>query len=149
MEYSKNEYILPVHKQDVKNVRFDSPAHKGPLENAIDYELEEGRPILAAASGKVVFVKDDSNVGGPDKKYWHDGNRVVIQHPNGEFSAYEHLKFKGALVKKGEEVKEGQIIGNSGNTGFTFGPHLHFEIFKFVGEGPEDIQTLKVKFKDK
>jgi murein DD-endopeptidase MepM/ murein hydrolase activator NlpD len=148
---SKNEYSLPVKKKDIKQIRFDSPAHVGPLKNAIDYVLPEGRPVFAARAGKVVFVKRDSNIGGFDKKYWYDGNRIVISHENGEYSAYEHLLYKGILVRKGQKVKEGDLIGYSGNTGYSAGPHLHFEVFRFTKENPDmekDIECLEVRIKD-
>lgn len=154
-EKAKGEYHLPVRKEDcLRIVREGSPAHKGDLKNAVDFAFAregdfsvEGRDIYAATDGKVVHVKDDSMVGGPDKKFWNDGNRIVIAHGEGEFTAYEHLK-KGALVKVGDKVRTGQLIGYSGNTGYTFGSHLHFEVFYLPN--PKDkskIKTLKVTFK--
>jgi len=142
---AQNSYKKPVKVYEV--IRTDSPAHKGNLKNSIDFLCNEETPIYAAASGKVVFVKQDSKIGGPDKKYWNDGNRIVIKHTNEEHTAYEHLKFNGAKVKVGQAVKKGQIIGYSGNTGFTLAPHLHFEVFRFTGPDKEkDFETLKVKF---
>jgi murein DD-endopeptidase MepM/ murein hydrolase activator NlpD len=148
---TKNIYSLPVMKEDIQDVRRDSPAHIGPLKNAVDYLIPEGKPILAAADGEVVFVKKNSNIGGPDKKYWNDGNRIVIKHENGEFSAYEHLKYGGVLVKIGQRIKEGAIIGYSGNTGYTFAPHLHFEVFKFTKSNPDtskDFKCLEIRIKN-
>lgn len=147
---TKNEYILPVKKEDIKEVRTDSPAHIGPLKNAIDYAIPEGTPVLAAADGEVISIKDDSNVGGPDIKYWDDGNRVVLKHKNKEYSAYEHFKYKGIIVKKGQKVIAGEIIGYSGNTGYSFGPHLHFEVFYFTKAKPDpskDFECLEVRIK--
>lgn len=142
-----NTYQKPV--KNYYKIRLDSPAHKGNLENAVDFLCDEGTPIYAALSGKVVFVKRDSSIGGPDKKYWNDGNRIVIRHKNDEHTAYEHLKFHGSTVKVGQSVRKGQLIGYSGNTGFTFKPHLHFEVFKFTGpDKTKDFQTLKIKFKE-
>jgi len=147
---SKNNYLVPVKEENIEQVKYDSPAHTGKLENAIDYTCKENTELLAAQDGEVVWVKEDSKVGGPDKKYWNEGNRIVIKHENGEYSAYEHLKYKGAKVKVGEKVKQGQLIGYSGNTGYTFGPHLHFEVFRFTGPNKEeDFETLKVNFNKK
>jgi murein DD-endopeptidase MepM/ murein hydrolase activator NlpD len=147
---SKNNYTVPVKEKDIEQVKYDSPTHTGKLEYAIDYTCKEDTELLAAQDGEVVWIKEDSKVGGPDKKYWNEGNRIVIKHENGEYSAYEHLKYKGAKVKVGDKVKQRQLIGYSGNTGYTFGPHLHFEVFRFTGPNKEeDFETLKVNFNKK
>src|SRR4051812_46362915 len=115
---SKNTYWFPVDKSAVTEDAEKSPAHAGQLKYAIDFECKEGTEVLAARGGSVVFLKDDSNEGGPDKKYWFKGNRIVLKHDNGEYSAYEHLRYKGAKVKMGQQVKVGEVIGYSGNTGY-------------------------------
>jgi murein DD-endopeptidase MepM/ murein hydrolase activator NlpD len=147
---SKNKYSLPIKEGEFKKINISSPAHIGKLEHAIDFTCDEGTLIHAALDGEVVFVRDNSNVGGRDmKKYWRKGNRIVIKHKNKEYSAYEHLRYRGAKVKVGEQVKTGQLIGYSGNTGYTFGPHLHFEVFHFIGpDKDEDYETLEVKFQN-
>lgn len=130
--------------------RISSPAHVGKLKHSIDFLCNEGDPIRASLEGQVISVKDDSNVGGNDKKYWDDGNRIEIIHTNGEYSAYEHLRYKGSKVRVGEQIETGQLVGHAGSTGYTFifGPHLHFEVFRLVGQGEEDYETLEVKFED-
>lgn len=147
---AKNNYQLPINEGEFKKIdRASSPAHVGKLKHSTDFVCDEGVPINASLGGEVVWVKNDSNVGGPDKKYWNDGNRIVIKHTNGEYSAYEHLRYKSAEVNVGERVKTGQLIGYSGNTGYTFGPHLHFEVFRFTGPNKEeDFETLEVKFQN-
>jgi murein DD-endopeptidase MepM/ murein hydrolase activator NlpD len=142
---AKNIYQKPV--KEYTKIRANSPAHKGKLKYAIDFSCKEETKIYASLGGKVVYVKQDSKVGGPDKKYWYDGNRIVIKHMNDEYTGYEHLKFNGSKVKVGQTVRKGQLIGYTGNTGFTFGPHLHFEVFRFNGPDKErDFETLKIKF---
>jgi murein DD-endopeptidase MepM/ murein hydrolase activator NlpD len=54
-------------------------------------------------------------------------------HKNNEFSRYDHLTFKSSNVKVGQFVKKGQKIAEVGMTGYTFIPHLHFQIFIFTG----------------
>jgi murein DD-endopeptidase MepM/ murein hydrolase activator NlpD len=143
----KNNYKLPVNKKDIIKV---IKKHAKELRNAIDFLIHEGTPIYAAYSGKVVWLKNDSKVGGRNKKkYWNLGNRIVIKHKNGEYTAYEHLKYKGAIVKVGQKVRKGQIIGYSGNTGWsTIGPHLHFEVFNNPSRDESEGKLIKVSFKE-
>ena len=95
---------------------------------AYDFSTPVGTPICAARDGIIALVKDDSSTGGPDKKYVDDANFISIYHQDGTLAYYYHLEKGGVAVKEGQFVKQGQIIGYSGNTGFSNGPHLHFEI---------------------
>ena len=150
---SKNKYKLPVKLKDVILPKKKLPSHSSQklknLNHAIDFLVPIGTRIYAAYSGKVVWIKNNSNVTGRNKKkYWNLGNRIVIKHKNGEYTAYEHLKYKGAIVKVGQKVRKGEIIGYSGNTGWsTIGPHLHFEVFNCPSEDESEGATLKVSFK--
>lgn len=147
-EYSKILYVVPLPKDKIIKVGVkQSPAHIGNLCNSIDFAVPEGTEIYAAADGIVIDVKDDSNVNGRDIKYWNEGNYIIIKH-NDEFTQYEHLKFKGVLVKVGEIVKQGQTIGYSGNTGYSGGPHLHFECQRYLKSDDNNYVTLKARFKD-
>jgi murein DD-endopeptidase MepM/ murein hydrolase activator NlpD len=66
-----NKYRLPIPKDLLQRIdKTSSPAHVGKLRNAIDLIVPQNTPVLAAADGIVTFVKDDSNVGGPDPSYW-------------------------------------------------------------------------------
>jgi murein DD-endopeptidase MepM/ murein hydrolase activator NlpD len=151
---SKNNYRLPVRLKDIIPPKEKLPSHSGQnlknLDYAIDFLVPVGTPIYAAHDGEVVWIKDDSKVGGRNKKkYWNFGNRIVIKHKNGEYTAYEHLKHKGALVKVGRKVRKGQIICYSGNTGWsTIGPHLHFEVFNNPSKDESEGVTLMVSFKE-
>ncbi|MFA5953832.1 MAG: M23 family metallopeptidase [Candidatus Pacearchaeota archaeon] len=147
---SKNKYSLPLKKKDIKEIPNYSPAHVGKLKHSVDFTCKKGTKLFSAQDGKVVWIKNDSKIGGPNKKYWNDGNRIVIGHKNKEYSAYEHLKYKGNTVKVGDKINKGQLIGYSGNTGYTFGPHLHFEVFRFTGPDKEkDFETLEVNWEKK
>ncbi len=128
----------------------DPRAHFGVLAEAIDFLMPEGTPLLAVKAGIVWNVKVDSKEGGAGKKYRDLKylNYLTIKHSNGEFSQYAHLKYKGSLVKIGDKVKKGQKIAFSGNTGWSTEPHLHFHVFKLLGQGPEWV-TLKVRFSDR
>jgi murein DD-endopeptidase MepM/ murein hydrolase activator NlpD len=119
-------------------------SHTGPDEYAIDWAMPVGTPVLAARGGLVVKTKDDSNEGGPDRKYLNLANCILIRHDDGTIGMYGHLKQGGSRVKVGDVVQAGNVIGFSGNTGFSQGPHLHFSVFK-AKNGRERL-SLPVKF---
>jgi murein DD-endopeptidase MepM/ murein hydrolase activator NlpD len=141
-----NNYSLPVPKNELKRIdTISSPAHVGRLRNAIDFIVAENTSVLAAANGVVTFVKDDSNIGGPSIEYWHNSNFIVIQHPSDEYSRYDHLAHRSAAVRIGQHVKRGQVIARVGMTGFTYLPHLHFQVFILTGNNLwTDFDTLSV-----
>lgn len=90
--------------------------------NGYDFNLSY-RPVYAAAAGKVIFARFEYP-DAPDHGY---GKMVMISHPAGYVSLYGH--FDQIRVKKGQRVKRGQLLGISGNTGHSTGPHLHFTVF--------------------
>jgi murein DD-endopeptidase MepM/ murein hydrolase activator NlpD len=101
-------------------------------ENAVDWTVPEGTVVCAAREGRVVGVRQDSTVSGPDRKFRALANYVIIKHADGTSADYVHLKTGGALVKMGDEVTVGQPIGLSGKTGFASAPHLHFSVFQAI-----------------
>jgi murein DD-endopeptidase MepM/ murein hydrolase activator NlpD len=105
---------------------FGNYSHQGIY--AMDFTMPEGSEVCAMRGGIVYLVKEDSNTGGPDKKFGKDGNRVAIVHDDGTIGLYLHFKQNGVVVNVGDEVKKGQLIAYSGNTGFSSNPHLHVEI---------------------
>ncbi len=149
-DYSKNVYSLPLRKSKITEfgARGFSPAHEGNLNNSIDLIAPEGTEVYAMASGTVVEARDSSNVHGMSTKYWDKGNYIEILHRLGEYSWYEHLKFRGVVVKVGDKVKRGELIGYSGNTGFTYEPHLHIQVNRYINMNPRDFVTLKIRFRD-
>lgn len=119
-------------------------SHHGPNQFAIDWRMPMGTPVHAAREGVVVGMKDDSEIGGPDAKFDACANFILIRHPDGTMGHYVHLKKGGARVKVGQEVRAGEFIGRSGNTGHTTGPHLHFSVFK-ARDGRQR-QSIPIKF---
>lgn len=85
--------------------------------------------ILAHSDGTVVEVIDNCKENTPNDKN-NPGNMIKIEHNEGYFTRYLHLQYNSIRVKVGDKVKKGQIIGYMGNTGYSFGGHLHFEIWK-------------------
>jgi murein DD-endopeptidase MepM/ murein hydrolase activator NlpD len=98
---------------------------------AIDFSMLIGTPVYAAREGTIYGYKDDSNEGGILPKYKNKANYIVIKHVDGSYGCYWHLKHNGVTIKKGK-VKKGDLIGYSGNTGFTLRPHLHFSVKKVL-----------------
>ena len=133
---SKNIYIIPCKEKLVSRIVRKSTSHKGLYQYAIDYCLPEGSEVLAAHDGKVVSVEDQSAKGGNDESFKDSANYIGLQHINEEFSEYLHLKKDSAKISVGESVQSGQIIGLSGNTGYSSEPHLHFLVGKKTSTKP-------------
>jgi murein DD-endopeptidase MepM/ murein hydrolase activator NlpD len=120
-------------------------SHSGPDEYAIDWQMPIGTPVHAARGGLVVQSKDGDDRGGPKRKFEKYANCILIQHDDGTIGIYGHLKKNGSKVRVGDHVGTGDVIGLSGNTGFSNGPHLHFSVFKTV-DGKTRL-SLPVKFR--
>jgi murein DD-endopeptidase MepM/ murein hydrolase activator NlpD len=98
--------------------RIDPIQHKEIKHPGFDLAAKTGTPVSAAAAGTVVSA-------GPAGTY---GNLVTVRHGNGVETRYAHLS--ATTVKAGDHVDAGQQIGNVGTTGYSTGPHLHFEVRK-------------------
>lgn len=104
-------------------------AHRG-----IDYAAKTGTPVVAAGNGKVIQSTYNK----------YNGNYVFIQHGNGIVTKYLH--FSKRAVKKGQRVKQGQLIGNVGSTGLASGPHLHYEfLLNGVHRNPRTVKLPDAK----
>lgn len=104
--------------------------HIGLSAYAIDFPVPMGTPIHAAREGTVVGAEGSGNVGGMSPEYRKYANYVIIEHSDGTMGNYYHLKQGGAAVRIGQKVAKGELIGYSGNTGYSSGPHLHFSVSK-------------------
>ena len=114
---------------------------------ALDFKMKRGTNILAARDGIVTRVKQDGDKGGWNPKYRQYGNNIIIQHSDNSRSGYWHLEKNGALVNVGDTVKQGQVIGLSGKTGYTAFPHLHFIVWRSDNRG--QWQMIPTRFKTK
>ncbi len=91
------------------------------LHSGLDISNRTGTPVVVTADGVVASTGYQSGLG----------NTVVVDHGNGFSTVYGHLsQFK---VRQGQTVKRGELIGLIGNTGYSTGPHLHYEVMKFGG----------------
>ncbi|MFT3903093.1 MAG: M23 family metallopeptidase [Niabella sp.] len=102
---------------------------------AIDFKMPIGSTVCAAREGTVVRLKSDSHNGGIAKGKRQLANFIVIQHADGSRAGYWHLMHDGILVAIGDSVQKGQPIARSGNTGYTYLPHLHFIVWGQNREG--------------
>lgn len=96
--------------------RIDPFTGQQSMHEGIDFPAESGTPIVATASGKVIFAE------------WHPayGKMIEIDHGNGLVSRYAHTS--SLAVREGDLVVRGQRIATVGSTGRSTGPHLHFEV---------------------
>jgi len=104
-------------------------AHRG-----TDYAAKTGTPVVAAGNGRVTDATYNK----------YNGNYVFIQHGNGIVTKYLH--FSKRAVKKGQRVKQGQVIGYVGSTGLAAGPHLHYEfLLNGVHRNPRTVKLPDAK----
>jgi murein DD-endopeptidase MepM/ murein hydrolase activator NlpD len=108
-------------------------SHNGTSTYAIDFTVPEGTLIVAAREGRVLATRSDSDVGCEDASCLDDGNYVIVDHGDGTTARYWHLQHEGALVEPGDTVCAGDLIGRSGNTGWSTVPHLHFVVKDLFG----------------
>jgi hypothetical protein len=101
---------------DAYGQRMHPVLQKEAFHGGLDLAAGMGTPVMAAQDGRVVFE-------GPRGHY---GNTIVLEHGSGLTSWYGHLS--QTLVKQGQVVKRGDVIGKVGRTGRATGPHLHFEV---------------------
>lgn len=108
----------------------DAVTHADPASlHAFDFAMPIGTGIYAARDGIVVDVASDYFEAGLDPNV--DGPRaniVRVLHDDGTMSLYAHLNWNSIRVVPGQRVRRGEQIADSGNTGFSSGPHLHFVV---------------------
>ncbi|MBI1999377.1 MAG: peptidoglycan DD-metalloendopeptidase family protein [Parcubacteria group bacterium] len=112
--------------------------YNGGGHNGIDLRASVGTPVLAAANGIVVDTGDtDTGCYGASYGKW-----VLVKHYNNLATLYAHLSL--IRVAAGEEVRTGDLVGYSGNTGYSTGPHLHFSVYAASAVRVTDAYKSKV-----
>ena len=112
---------------------------------AVDIAMPIGTDIFAARSGVVFDVATSNFQGGLDPV--RDGptaNVVRIMHDDGTYAIYAHLNTNSIRVRPGDRIRRGQYIADSGNTGFSSGPHLHFAVVRNAGMRIESVPVAFV-----
>lgn len=113
-------FIKPIEKGRISSVfgsqRILNGVPKSP-HNGIDIAVPRGTPVKAMTDGKVLLSADD---------FYYAGNFIILDHGHGLNSMYLHLS--KSLVKEGDTVRKGDVIGEVGTTGRSTGPHLHWTV---------------------
>lgn len=138
------EYLLPYPPGD--SVRLiQGPGgpwgHVDATAHAYDFVLAIGSPVVASRSGTVVRVEDRFEDG---TKKPGEENYIFISHGDSTFGRYYHLTKGGVIVQVGARVRAGELIGRSGNSGASAGPHLHFDVTRTCPEW--GCQTIPIRF---
>lgn len=120
------------HSKDDKHMGLDLGYSKNP-------EYGPNQPVYAPADGTVVEVIDNDKSG----KSW--GNLVKIQHDKNLYTLVGHLK-DGVLVKKGQQVKQGEQVGFMGCTGKAYGNHTHYEVYSGGSSTSYRIDPLPITY---
>ncbi|RCX10440.1 peptidase M23-like protein [Anaerobacterium chartisolvens] len=117
------EFLFPINTQKIVitsgfGMRMHPVLKERKLHTGIDIACDTGTPVLAVSGGTVSFAGDGGGYG----------NLVIIEHPGGYKTYYAHLSV--ISINNGTVISAGELIGKAGNTGFSTGPHLHFEVRK-------------------
>lgn len=154
-----NLYRYPISPRALRKIAYTVASHKVyedetaiyDCRHAVDFHCRKGTPIMAALGGEVIHItnNDEKAYKGrhPERLMTldeMDGNFIILKHKNGEYSKYCHL-IPEMNVVRGQSVRAEKILGWCGRTGWSLAYHLHFEVFRCLGNGYE---TLKVRWKE-
>jgi uncharacterized protein (TIGR03382 family) len=108
-------------------------SHTGIAQYAWDFGIPLGTDIKAARGGTVLLIKMDSYSGGCSQTYANDANYVLIDHGDGTAGLYLHVEGGSSELSVGDPVAAGDTIARVGQTGWSCGPHLHFQVQQICG----------------
>lgn len=122
--YTGGKLAMPIKDNYRVSSNFGTRVHpvtgKKHTHTGIDFAAPQGTDIFAAEDGVVIV----------SQTYGSYGEAIVIDHGNGLWTLYAHIRKGGRMVSKGDEVERGDKIAEVGSTGNSTGPHLHFEVRK-------------------
>lgn len=124
-------FCHPLNGKGYLSQGIRSGTHQGRMEYAYDLGSPIGTPVYAMRAGRVIGVRDKYPDTGGGKENASRFNYVQLEHPNGYRSSYIHLQqgFRRRVsIKAGDWVKAGELIGYTGNSGWSTAPHLHIEV---------------------
>lgn len=170
-DYTKNKYKFPINDEwfvlwggtnaflnyhyPYKNQRYaydlvqsiSGHVHNG-LEKKLSSYFTYGKDVVAPLKGEVVDVylhQPDNFIGIPNMEQ-PMGNAVVLKHENDEYSMVAHLQAGSIVVRMGDTVEQGDLLGFAGNSGASNEPHLHFQVTD--GRDLVDSKSLRIRFND-
>ena len=119
--------------------------HKGTGNTNSDY-YAFGANVVAPLHGKVIKVVEryTDNTPGEMDELHPAGNYVIIEHPQYEYSVLAHFQEGSIVVREGDEVTEGQLLGKCGNSGNSSEPHIHFHVMDKASM--EDATSIRISF---
>jgi len=109
---------------------------------AVDIAMPDDTAVYAAREGTVINVRHDSFRGGTLAAMADQANLIEILHDDGTIAVYGHLHWDSIRVHIGQHVALGEYIADSGNTGFSSGPHLHFAVWRNAGEADVSVPVV-------
>jgi murein DD-endopeptidase MepM/ murein hydrolase activator NlpD len=123
-------YVLPfppgrAYRLTQGNCSAGSHNPASPYRYSFDFAMPIGDTVVAARAGTVVQAEDSFADG---TRLAGKENELVVEHSDGTFGRYTHLMQRGSVVRVGDRVLQGQPIGQSGDSGNSRGPHLHFDV---------------------
>ncbi|MBU0472727.1 MAG: M23 family metallopeptidase [Bacteroidetes bacterium] len=135
--YYKTGFMIPIKGGVITGVFGSQRILNGVpknMHNGLDIAVPRGTPVYAMTDGVVNLTTDN---------FYYAGNYIVLDHGQGLNSLYLHLS--QILVKEGQHVKKGEIIGKVGTTGRSTGPHLHWGV-QWYSKRVDPAELLKIKY---
>jgi murein DD-endopeptidase MepM/ murein hydrolase activator NlpD len=145
-------YYLPLQcgkSAKIAQGNFGSFSHQGKSVYAYDFSIPLNTPMVAMADGVVKYLYAKTGPGDPcysggGSSCYPYANYVVLKHGDGKLTTYKHLN--KVQVTLGQSVKRGAVIGLSGSTGYSTGPHAH--VMRMDDCGQYSCQSIPLKFVD-
>ena len=107
---------------------FGAFSHQEKTMYAVDFDCNQGEPVVVTKDGVVRQVSKTSSTGCANESCADQANYIIVDHGDGTLSEYYHLAHWGALVRRDQQVCAGQVIGLCGSTGWSTGSHLHYSL---------------------